>query len=400
MNTKKNWRIVATLSLFGMALSILPAWSHAKCVWKKAKVNKKKDKGCEHTTWLAVGNSHNFTIEVRAEALRCQRFHKDFRPSLVEAANRWCKETYTNKTSFNLETNIQATLHHKDILQVLITQSSYTGGAHPVNQSRDELYNTQTGKKTSFRVLFPDTHRHLVRQLKLAYRRLPKSKRRDHHCENTAPSLVKKKGRLFVQLHCNGNTEATRNHVLSVEVPASPKASEELWPRRRTARALLKTEWKNLQDLWKGKGRVLRKHSLKLNLPGYRNHFFAVVFVEDKGRTQVHFAFVRENKIVLRLPAFRGNLWHVHDVAAVALRDLNRDGKRDILVMVDCMTGIGPQGARPFRVTSTYFAQGNRFVTFKAWEKMLEKKTPSTIRKVVRMARRNRLLLKNLPPTP
>ncbi|TNE43374.1 MAG: hypothetical protein EP343_33905 [Deltaproteobacteria bacterium] len=400
MNTKKNWLMVATLSMLGIALSILPAWSHAKCVWKKAKITKKKDKGCEHTTWLAVGSSHNFTMEVRAEALRCQGFHKDFRPSLVKAANRWCKETYTNKTSFNLETNIQATLHHKNILQVQITESSYTGGAHPVNKSWDALYNVKTGKKASFRSLFPDTHRHLARQLRLAFRRLPKAKRMDHHCENTEPSLAMKKGRLFVQRNCNGNSEATRNHILSVEVPAYPKASEELWPRRRTARALLKTEWKRLQALWKGKGRVVRKHSLKVNLPGYRNHFFAVVLNTLKGKTQVQFAFVRDNKVVLQLPAFRGNQWQVHDVAAVALRDLNRDGKRDILVMVDCMSGIGPQGARPFRVTSTYFADGTSFRTSKVWETMLEKKSPSNIRKVVRMTRRNRLLLKNLPPSP
>ena len=42
------------------------------------------------------------------------------------------------------------------------------------------------------------------------------------------------------------------------------------------------------------------------------------------------------------------------EIAAVSFQDINRDGNKDIIIIADFMTGIGPNGAKPFPLPIVY----------------------------------------------
>lgn len=393
MTTQRSTFVCFWIAL--CALWLLPIESlEAKCFWKTKKVSVLLKFDCRHKVVKAEGFNGVHTVRVHAEGLQCGTWSKDFHEELFRKAHNDCASNSTNKTQHNFEARVTPKLRYKNIVDVAIHRSSYTGGAHPVDSHQRKMFDIATGKPLTLARLFPKKHRHIKRQLHLAFRKLPRSKRMGFGCSSTNVTLMKKNKRLFAQMHCGGTVEALRNSQVTVTVPVNPTDSEELWPKRRTARSLQDHEWKKLKLVMKGKGQVIRKHSLKINLPGYRNHFFVASEQTQQGKQQAHFYLVANSKVVYTFPKFRGNAWQVHEIAAVALRDLDRDGKRDLLVMVDCMTGVGPQGARPFRVTTTYFRNGKVFATFHPWEKILEKQGPTTIRKVGRLARKHRGMLR------
>ena len=79
-----------------------------------------------------------------------------------------------------------------------------------------------------------------------------------------------------------------------------------------------------------------------------------------------------EGKTIYRFPEFYGNRWSsFFDLKAVAFRDADRDGFKDVLLIADYITGIGPQGAIPFPVGSVYFRRGKSFSSLPDFDERL-----------------------------
>lgn len=71
-----------------------------------------------------------------------------------------------------------------------------------------------------------------------------------------------------------------------------------------------------------------------------------------------------DSKTPYVFPEPYANQWACQDVKAVAIADLNGDGRKDVLVLSTAITGIGPTGARPFNANTIYYNAGRgRFVT-------------------------------------
>ena len=80
---------------------------------------------------------------------------------------------------------------------------------------------------------------------------------------------------------------------------------------------------------------------------------------------------MQNGKVLYELPDYYGNKsWSFDDVIAVAFKDLNYDNLKDIIVMTNYITGMGPSGMEPFRVIDVYFQKKDGF---KQYEDISEK---------------------------
>jgi hypothetical protein len=71
----------------------------------------------------------------------------------------------------------------------------------------------------------------------------------------------------------------------------------------------------------------------------------------------------KDNNILYEFPYFYGNGMMFSGMRAVAFKDVNKDGFKDIIVIAAYMTGIGPTGAEEYPVAGIYFQKGKEFVT-------------------------------------
>lgn len=55
--------------------------------------------------------------------------------------------------------------------------------------------------------------------------------------------------------------------------------------------------------------------------------------------------------------------WWFDNLDETFFADLNRDGKKDLVVIASYVTGIGPTGMEPFKVIAVYFQKGMVFVS-------------------------------------
>jgi hypothetical protein len=87
---------------------------------------------------------------------------------------------------------------------------------------------------------------------------------------------------------------------------------------------------------------------------------------------------------VLKLPALHDH-WSGWEVHAVLFEDVDGDGAKELIVIAEYVTGIGPEGAIPFFYNSVVRWDGSAFVRVPAVEKRLERATDAAgVRKVLR----------------
>jgi hypothetical protein len=112
----------------------------------------------------------------------------------------------------------------------------------------------------------------------------------------------------------------------------------------------------NVKDL-KSKGfSLIEDHSFLVAL----EHWGKVKFLscEQNPESTAKLAFFlsdAKGKIICSLPDFYGNHWTFYEMKAVSFKDINKDGIKDIIVIADCVTGVGNEGAVPFSVCAIYF---------------------------------------------
>ncbi len=70
----------------------------------------------------------------------------------------------------------------------------------------------------------------------------------------------------------------------------------------------------------------------------------------------------KQGKAVYRFPDFHVNgKYAYYETRDISLGDVNHDGRKDVAIIAEFMTGIGPSGAEPFGVAGLYLQTGNGF---------------------------------------
>ncbi|TNE52558.1 MAG: hypothetical protein EP343_00050 [Deltaproteobacteria bacterium] len=366
--------------------------AEAGCVWKnEVRKTKKVDKACALTTYHGVGTKGSYEMKVTSASIQCGSWKHSWITPLKRSANTLCDSSGGTFDKRSLSRKIKLLRRWKQYVQLEVHVFDYAGGVRPYTLTAHPIYNTKTDQKVRFAEMFPKNHKWLSQQLRLQFENSTWAQKEGKKFSLADFDVVKRNGRKFVRVYCHDSSMALGKQSLELFTPLDPKYNEELWPKNRRARSLRISELFMLDSVFEDQG-MSKKHSLKINLTAYPNHY--VIVLKKGGKLRL--SLVKKYKIVQRLPAFSGNRWRVSSIAAVALRDINKDGKRDVVVMADCMTGMGPQGARPFRVTTTYFQGAGGFFTDQAWEKVLSMQQCKTILEVSRLARRKRRWLRGV----
>nr|WP_323873191.1 DUF4163 domain-containing protein [Paenibacillus polymyxa] len=97
-----------------------------------------------------------------------------------------------------------------------------------------------------------------------------------------------------------------------------------------------------------GKVRFVSTQAKKDEIP--KNYFF---LLDDRER------------VIYSFPDLYGNEWWYADegVEAVAFKDVNKDGLKDVIIIAYYETGSGPDGAKPFPIADIYFQKKNKTFT-------------------------------------
>ena len=120
------------------------------------------------------------------------------------------------------------------------------------------------------------------------------------------------------------------------------------------------------------KGEKIASQSFKANFKYFKNIEFASFSDSSSGIDKVRFYLLRDKEIVVKLPDVYGSMgWSFWEVTAISFKDLNFDGLKDIIIMAQYMTGIGPTGSRPFYVKDVFFQDKNGFTKREALTKLL-----------------------------
>lgn len=95
-------------------------------------------------------------------------------------------------------------------------------------------------------------------------------------------------------------------------------------------------------------------------------HFGKVKFASYKSAGNVdrfNFYFLKNEAIEYQFADFYGNKqgWMADEIVAVAFKDLNSDNLKDVIIIANYMTGIGPDAAVPFPVIGVYINKKEYF---------------------------------------
>ncbi|KAF6567648.1 DUF4163 domain-containing protein [Paenibacillus sp. EKM202P] len=128
--------------------------------------------------------------------------------------------------------------------------------------------------------------------------------------------------------------------------------------------------------------------------------FGKVRFVSTKTRENeipknYFFLLDDRERIIYSFPDMYGNEWWYADegIEAVAFRDVNKDGLKDIIIIAYYETGTGPDGAKPFPIADIYFQKKNKtFTTIPALDETLNDQGHNrTIKDVIQYVSKQRI---------
>ena len=109
-------------------------------------------------------------------------------------------------------------------------------------------------------------------------------------------------------------------------------------------------------------GKKIADQSFPASFKYFENVEFATFSDYKNSPPSVNFYLMRDSMTVYRFPDHYGNEnWAFEDIIAVSFKDLNDDGLKDIIIMANYITGVGPSGMEPFKVIDVYFQFENGF---------------------------------------
>ncbi|WP_052675842.1 FG-GAP repeat protein [Paenibacillus sp. IHBB 10380] len=124
---------------------------------------------------------------------------------------------------------------------------------------------------------------------------------------------------------------------------------------------------------------IQKKQSFNASLAGWKNVRFVSTLKNEKNHSFIQAQFFLtgngkedyENKVVYNFPEFYGNTGRMIDkVKAVAFKDLNQDGRTDIVIIADYVTGVNKNGVETRPVAGAYFqTKDNKFITLPELDK-------------------------------
>ena len=147
-------------------------------------------------------------------------------------------------------------------------------------------------------------------------------------------------------------------------------------------------------------GERIDSQSFKANFKHFKKVMFASYNDYEVGPAKVHFYLMRDSQIVYAFPDFpiASTSWSFEGVKAISFKDLNADGLKDIIIITEYVTGIGPTGMVPFRVKGVYFQDKGKFSSNKKVNVLLNRednyqklKTISSIKKYLKQLDLNEL---------
>lgn len=108
------------------------------------------------------------------------------------------------------------------------------------------------------------------------------------------------------------------------------------------------------------KGQAIEQHEFEANLGNFGQVTFAPYWEDRFGESLIHYYLLRNGLPVYEFPAFMDARGKFNGLQAVSARDLNSDGKLDIIVMAD-YTQEGTQGGTTQAVNGIYINKGDSF---------------------------------------
>lgn len=140
------------------------------------------------------------------------------------------------------------------------------------------------------------------------------------------------------------------------------KSESEIWNDLLSPALESSNKKLNLNDLQENGFEIFEDQSFWTELEGWGKVRFVSGEESVDGTYKLQLYLVDDGTVIYKFPEFYGNQWSMLDeLEAVSFQDVNMDGLKDILIIADYMTGVGPTGAEPFPVGSIYFQKGKEF---------------------------------------
>lgn len=109
-------------------------------------------------------------------------------------------------------------------------------------------------------------------------------------------------------------------------------------------------------------GKKIKEQSFEVSFKNFGKVEFASYAEYKHSPPRLNLYLLQDGNVLYELPDYYGNKsWAFDDVVAVAFQDLNYDNLKDIIVMTNYITGMGPSGMKPFRVIDVYFQKQDGF---------------------------------------
>lgn len=116
--------------------------------------------------------------------------------------------------------------------------------------------------------------------------------------------------------------------------------------------------------------RVIAEHSFDVELDDWDEvRFVSYLPTYETIWEDVSFVLAKNNQIIYQFPAYfennsteNDNIGMFDSVEAVGFQDIDGDGAKDVIVIINYVTGAGPQGMMPRKTIRIFSSQDNGFV--------------------------------------
>lgn len=121
--------------------------------------------------------------------------------------------------------------------------------------------------------------------------------------------------------------------------------------------------WKNINYL--PGFAMLRDQSFLVDFENWGEVYFIAASGEGDFALNSLYLYLADSNsnILYEFPNFYGNGTMFFDLPAVSFQDVNSDGLKDVIIIAEYMTGVGPTGAQEFPIADVYFQTEEGFVS-------------------------------------
>lgn len=113
------------------------------------------------------------------------------------------------------------------------------------------------------------------------------------------------------------------------------------------------------------KGENIPEQTFETSFKNFKKVKFASYNDYSVGPAKVYFYLLKDERVIYQFPDYHiwSTSWSFESIKAVAFKDVNADGLKDVVIIAEYVTGIGPTGMIPFLVKGVYFQGSDQFTT-------------------------------------